>query len=827
MKYNLCYLSYNNYFNRRIKRLDTLADYTDNFNYYLQPEVSNISWKDGVNIEVVHNYDIAANNPGWDYVLFINPTTSQIESRWFILEEEQQCKGQWVFKLRRDLIADFWEDFTSAAVYVEKGKLTTQLENISDINPLIYNREDFKANQKKISEIELRDKSRCKWLVGYLNKNAVIADDGNAQGEKSYTTYLNKAAQPDLILGSLNNAYFNKFINRSLAAPQSTYFTTSVRANANSLSNVYYQYTITKNRVSLRTIPASEHEGNIICTTMSPNVSTPSITAWMDIDIYTNTFFAWSNSQQANIGCTMAEYLDAVALKDKIIYVGDTNKFYKVKLVQGSATTINQRVDPTRDAIWYNALTPCMGNCIITSPSINNFKATVEFTPSAKIVLEEIFNEGYYTTLNPAKMNKTVDEAYDAFAIPVLEDNYFFYAVGEGGNVDINFASTDYNSAFAMAQEILNTSSAAIDLQLLPFCPLPTDWVYEIPPGANGAGKIQFKIPDNTNKVNWSLITDLNGGPRNVLFHLNRTQFSTVIPFVDPTDYSTPEKIKECNQLDMWRLSSGDYSSSFEFNPARNGSVAYFEVDCKYKPYQPYIHVAPNFGGLYGADFNDTRGLVCTGTNYSVSRLTDAWETYERNNINYQNAFNRTIEHLDATRDVGRIQDIATVVAGAGAGAASGAMIGSMVPVIGTAAGAIVGGVMSAGAGIADVVLNESLYKENKSYKIDQFNLSLENIQALPNTLVATGAQNPNNKVYPVLELYSCTPIEREAYRLKLKYNGWSINVCTEHIEDYIDLSSDTYIKGQIIKIDIAGAAHEVSELATEVAKGFIVERRT
>lgn len=827
MKFNLCYLSYNNYFNRRIKRLDTLDDYTENFNYYLQPEVSNISWKDGVNIEVVHNYDIAANNPGWDYVLFIDPETSQIHSRWFILEEEQQCRGQWIFKLRRDLIADFWEDFTKAAVYVEKGKLTTQLEAINDINPLIYNKEDFSANQKKINEIELRDKSKCKWLVGYLNKNAVIADTGNERGEKSYTTYLNKAAQPDLRLGSLSTAYFNKFVDRALSAPMSTYFTTSVRANVNYANNIYYQYTITKELARYKRISASEYEGNIICPTMTPNVGTPAANIWADIDAYTTSFFAWSTAHEGNEGCTMAEYLDVIGLKDKIIYVGDTNKFYKIRLTQGSAKTVNQRVDPVRDSVWYEALVPCMGNCIITSPSINNFKATVEFTPSIKITLEEIFNDGYYTTLNPSTMNKTINEAYDAFAIPVLEDTFYFYARGEGEVEQINFASTDYNSAFAIAQEILSTSSEAIDLQLLPFCPLPTDWVYEIPVGATGAGKIQFRIPDNTNKINWSLITDLGGGPRNVLFHLNKTQFSTVIPFDDPTDYSTPEKIKECNQLDMWRLSSGDYSSSFEFNPARNGSVAYFEVDCKYKPYQPYIHIAPNFGGLYGADYNDTRGLVCSSTNYSVSRLTDAWETYERNNINYQNAFNRTIEHLDANRDITRIQEIVGAVGGAAGGAASGALMGSMLGPVGTVVGGVAGGVMSAGAGVADVLLNESLYKENKSYQIDQFNLSLENIQALPNTLVATGAQNPNNKVYPVLELYSCTDVEREAYRLKLKYNGWSINVCTEHIEDYIDLSSDTYIKGQIIKIDIAGAAHEVSEFATEVAKGFIVERRT
>lgn len=67
------------------------------------------------------------------------------------------------------------------------------------------------------------------------------------------------------------------------------------------------------------------------------------------------------------------------------------------------------------------------------------------------------------------------------------------------------------------------------------------------------------------------------------------------------------------NQCDVYRLCSPNYASVFEFNAARNGGIEGYNVRYTYKPYQPFINVAPKFGRLYGKDFKDNRGLILSG----------------------------------------------------------------------------------------------------------------------------------------------------------------------------------------------------------------------
>ena len=77
------------------------------------------------------------------------------------------------------------------------------------------------------------------------------------------------------------------------------------------------------------------------------------------------------------------------------------------------------------------------------------------------------------------------------------------------------------------------------------------------------------------------------------------------------------------SQTDFYRLVSPNYQGSFDFNVARNGGrVEGFIADCTYKPYTPYIRVAPQFAWLYGTEYGDARGLICSG-DFSIGFYTD------------------------------------------------------------------------------------------------------------------------------------------------------------------------------------------------------------
>ena len=175
----------------------------------------------------------------------------------------------------------------------------------------------------------------------------------------------------------------------------------------------------------------------------------------------------------------------------------------------------------------------------------------------------------------------------------------------------------------------------------------------------------------------------------------------------------------------MWRLSSPNYNGQFEFNAAKNGGVSYFNVDCEYKPDAPHIHVAPNFNLLYGQDFDDGRGLICAG-DFSLTQTSDAFATYQRQNANYDNIFNRQIQNMEFNNSKQLLSDIIGSAAGAlSGGVAAGAVFG-----LGAGAAA---GIASAIGGAADANINQSMRNEALGYPKDLHGYQLRNIKELTN----------------------------------------------------------------------------------------------
>lgn len=260
----------------------------------------------------------------------------------------------------------------------------------------------------------------------------------------------------------------------------------------------------------------------------------------------------------------------------------------------------------------------------------------------------------------------------------------------------------------------------------------------------------------------------------------------------------------------------------FEFDPAKNGGVHRFKVDCSYKPGQPYIHVAPDWGGLYGTNINDARGLICGG-DFSLPTATNRWLNFELNNKNYQQQFDREIENMEHERSIQKkeqiVQTVTGAVSGAGTGAAMGAMVGGG---IGAAVGATLGAGMSIAGGIADLKHAEARFDEAMDYKKDMFGFQLGNIQALPHSLSKVSAYNNNNKIYPFIEKYHATEQEEQALREKIKYNGMTVGRI-DKIENFLGIIPNqlSYIKGRPIELNIPEDAHLLTELIIEVNKGI------
>ena len=246
-----------------------------------------------------------------------------------------------------------------------------------------------------------------------------------------------------------------------------------------------------------------------------------------------------------------------------------------------------------------------------------------------------------------------------------------------------------------------------------------------------------------------------------------------------------------------------------------NGGMTKFNVDCAYKPFNPYIHINPDFGLLYGSDFNDARGLICGG-DFSLPQVSDPWANYQLQNKNYQAIFDRQIQNMQVGY---KYQNLSQLISGSISAIGTGVTTGVLA---GGAFGAL-SGLASLGGLVTDYYFNRQLQNEAIDYTKDLFGYNLGNIQALPDSLTKVSPFNPNNKIFPFLEYYTCTPTERQAFENKIRWNGMTV-MRIGTIQEFLR-SEETYIKGQIIRLlDVDEPTNVLNEIANEINKGVFID---
>lgn len=796
MKQNLYLLKFNNYYNRLVKGYDTIEEYED----YIIDSLANSNFieNDDIISSVTWNVNTSADIHFADYFIVCD-SDGEIISRWFITELKKQCNGQYIIYLSRDVVYDYKNVILTAPCFIEKATLSAD-------SPLIFNQEDFAANQIKQSEILLKDFSGCAWLIGYLSPSSGISDitvktdmsvDTTSIGELTTWEYYPFATVKGHEGATAQNNFNNDF---------SVYF--YAYDSRKSYPKVVFKVIIyvARGTYEIQSISNSEQ----IATYKTKAFSCPYDNARTRCIELAEQLAATLKMASASQGLLNAPG-SLPALQGRKVETED-NKIYTVSVNSKPNETVDKAYTrgTTTEITVANAITSAFGSQSRTNPVY--YKGTVTCY-SLTLVPESSLSATF--SLDIAK-NYTND-TYRMICIPYPDEGKELTVRGavDDNEEDIGPIRITREIALATAKAIMrkgggtgSASTLVYDFQLLPYCPIANSKLWEIYEG------------------DWQIVlegdTPLGGhytpvGNKCVVFEVAEPSFSFNI------EYSiTIKNAKVENQLDMYRLCSPNYAAIFEFNAARNGGVNYFNVDCTYKPYQPYIHINPNFGGLYGSDFNDPRGLICSG-DFSLTSTSDAFITYALQNKNYESIFKRGIENMETVNKYARKQEIAQAVTGTFQGAASGATSGALMGGgWGAAAGAIIGGGAALAGGIADISINEALRGEALDYTKDLYGFNLENIKAMPTTLTNVSAFNLNNKIYPVLEFYSCTDRERVAFENKIKYNGMTVGVI-DKIENYLQVEP-TYIKGKIIRLeDLEANYHVANVIANEINKGVFI----
>lgn len=298
-------------------------------------------------------------------------------------------------------------------------------------------------------------------------------------------------------------------------------------------------------------------------------------------------------------------------------------------------------------------------------------------------------------------------------------------------------------------------------------------------------------------------------------------------PYYSP--YNAMDK-KIANECDIFRLTSPNYNGMFEFKKVKlDGGIQKIDADITMKPFTPYIKVNPNLQGSYYAtqDYEDSTGLICGG-DFSLPMLSDAFTNYALNNKNYQNAFDRQIQNLDVNARISREQldfqglmgTIMGGFTGSAAGLSAGMKTGNPYVAAGMAvAGGIAGNVLPAVGWQKDKDWLQAQMTEARDFKTDMFNYQLGNVQALPQSVTKSSPLSYNNKIWPILEYYTCKDKEKDLLRNKIKYNGMTI-MAIGALKDYA--TTNGFLKGQMIRLEnLDDDSHVAQAIYEEVNKGF------
>ena len=788
---------HHSYYNRKIVRYKDIWQYDEAWGSS-SAAISGVNFNpnNGITTTQVMNYDIDspyADGSAAPSYCVVCDTYNNIVSRWWITSHSRIRNGQYSLSLLRDVIADYFDEVMTAPSFIRKG----YIRSVND--PAIYNNEDMTFNQIKKSETPIKDATQSAWYVGYMQRSRTNAITGTipknpfvVEGEYSdwgqypYSQY-ESTSSPFLYeyIWVTYKTYFYGLItpddyamgwdkDGNLKTPQieSGSFSGRLGAVMTNTGNRGYQWKFGKNWQSpyeKYVTLLKEHSASI----------------------------KWDEGINSLTG--MKSYTQLATLIDeigKVYKIG--NKYYEIYLEPYTAN-ININI-PNSNVYAEKFRTLASKNDSLTDTTTGDIGA-IEFQASSFLVKrrEVAIDDISYSI--PTTTRACLDAPYDLFAIPADP-------VVIGNTTTSAEISRRLISDISKQGGLGGTTPTIYDIQLVPFAPIDDKYI------SNGV----LSLPEGS----YTMLED----NYTFIYYPDRSTFKKRLETAIVSLPTTSADFKVANECDMYRLCSPNYNGQFEFSATKNGGILGWNIAFTYKPISPYIRVAPIFGGLYGEDFGDARGLVCGG-DFSLAQISDKWMDYERQNKNYQVMFDRQIENMEVNNSVQRIMEKVNVATGTASGAVSGGMAGGMTGnPYAAAAGAVIGGAASFAGGIADIHLNEKLRNEAISYARDQFGYSLQNIKALPQSLTKTSAYNADNKIFPFVEYYTATDVEKQALRDKMTWNGMTV-MRIGQFQDFLRTyytEEGNFIQGKPIRIDYIDEDSQIVEaIAAELQTGVYV----
>ena len=489
----LLLLHYNNYFNRIIKKKDTVADYKAADADYKEVSSINLNPGDGVNTSIVlglgQNGNIFGNDE-FDYLVAYYLTADNeaiIDSRWFIVEQDRKRAGQYELTLKRDVLADNYNDVINSPIFLEKGF-------INDINdPLLYNSESMNVNQIKQLEIPLMDETKCGWVVGYIPSDAFpkvepaydkvektvtvpMSADITVDGLSSWNYWQYCSSNPNYkfmsdtagrrqvivkIRSENKRADSGRSVRCDMITADYTFYPNSADDGTYSIQNNDYVITTTG------TINYPEWYQDYGPVTYMQGTLSASLCNKIFNPVRNNSAFNTALNTILGNNISIGDTSALRGLQDKIILDSSTNTYYRINIISASeGNPIEITSSTTGGQTALDALNNSMNHPTGASGTLQGTYTTFTASNSSNSYAIQLTSVGIslYVDLNSDRAHLN-DAPYDMFCIPFSDTVKLKY-----GSVEFTCSK---NIALSMATEIAKDlgSGTVYDVQLLPYCP--------------------------------------------------------------------------------------------------------------------------------------------------------------------------------------------------------------------------------------------------------------------------------------------------------------------------------------------------------------------
>lgn len=405
-----------------------------------------------------------------------------------------------------------------------------------------------------------------------------------------------------------------------------------------------------------------------------------------------------------------------------------------------------------------------------------------------------------------------VDEPYSILAFPLFSCSINEYGEDTSYIIDKDVAFSIFNNVI---KYLSGENSFLVDAQIYPYCP--------------PLGSVACELKDNQGDSN----------ARYPFFNLISNTYDTNC-IVSPYPYSNIKKEYISRE---YSILSPEQSSKFTFNfydytdeiqddgNGVNTATITIRIKTALKPFAIISSavVVTKYGEdgklpLMGLNYDsDLRGSEPSSNGFECSLTSDAFETYKRQNSNYQALFSLDRGELQKNHETERINEkmqttmnTLTMAAFGGIAGASAADLGTFGNLFGTkASGAGVGAgffaTAAAGAGLYQYLANEDLRNYEEYLQSERFRLNIGTIKNLPNSVNRISTFNGiiMRDFYYVLETYECSEYELSIVDNFIENYSYELDVIGIVSNFYRD---GWFLKSSLIRSSYPVLLHQIAE---------------